>query len=84
MLYWFLLITVIGQSLRMLIVKPSPEALIACYFVIITTVKSLTESALIYQHDIDYLMFCIILMNCLKTKDSRTVIENRNLPGVLT
>lgn len=70
MLYWLLLITVIGQSLRQMFVDLSPEALIACYFVIITAVKSLTESALIYQHDIDYLMFCVILMNCLKQKQS--------------
>lgn len=66
-LYWLLLLTVIGNSIRQLIARLTPEHLIACYFVLITAIKSLTESALIYQHDIDYLMFCIILVNIVKS-----------------
>lgn len=70
--YWFMILSTTIVCLQALIVKPSPALLATCYFVLLTIFRSFVESAVYYQHDLDYLMFCAFLAAIITQQESNT------------
>lgn len=70
--YWILIISVLAVCTRDLLIEMRPGTLIVFYYVGLTTLKSFTESALCYQHDIDYLLYCAILVASVLRRADRT------------
>ncbi len=75
--YWSLIITMLITAFRNLAYAVTPASLAVVYYVCLTVIKTFTESALFFQHDIEYMMFCTVLVACVKERGMRIAPSKR-------